>query len=64
MLIGLYTKEGDLELGGSAQGLMSLAERLIRKGETKFDLALATSGVDPTPYDGILSRLSVKIGGE
>jgi len=62
MLIGLYTNDGDLELGRSAQGLMSLAERLIRNRETHFDLALSTSGVDPTPYDGVLSRLSVKIG--
>src|SRR5215211_2908027 len=31
---------------------------------TQFDLALSTSGVDPTPYDGVLTRLSVKIGGE
>src|SRR5215217_7189566 len=64
MLIGLYTKDGDLELGGSAQGLLSLAERLIRNRETQFDLALSTSGVDPTPYDGVLSRLSVKIRSE
>src|SRR5215203_3745511 len=64
MLRGLYTRDGDLELGGSTQGLLSLAERLMRKGETQFDLALSTSGVDPTPYDGVLSRISVKIGGE
>jgi hypothetical protein len=64
MLIGLYTKEGDLELGGNTQGLLGLAQRLMRKGETQFDLPLSTSGADPTPYDGVLSRISVKIGGE
>ena len=62
MLRGLYTKEGDLELGGCTHELLSLAEHLMRKGEIQFDLALSTSGVDPTPYDGVLSRLSVKIG--
>jgi hypothetical protein len=61
MLIGLYTKDGDLELGGNTQGLLSLAKRLMRQSETQFDILLSTSGVDPTPYDGVLTRLSVKI---
>jgi len=64
MLRGLYTRGGDLEFGGSAQGLLGLAKLLTRKGETQFDLALSTSGVDPTPYDGVLTLLSAKIGGE
>ncbi len=64
MLIGLYTKDGDLELGGSTQGLLSLAKRLMGTRETRFDIPLSTSGVDPTPYDGVLTRVSVKIGGE
>jgi len=64
MLIGLYTKDRDLELGGSTHDLLGLAERLMRKGETQFDIALSTSGIDPTPYDSVLSRISVKTGGE
>ncbi len=64
MLIGLYTKDGDLELAGSTQGLLSLAEHLVREGETHLEIPLSTSGVDPYPYDGVLTQLSVKIGGE
>jgi hypothetical protein len=64
MLIGLYTMDGDLELGGSPGGLSSMAKRLTRKSETQFNIPLSTSGVDPAPYDGVLTQLSVKIGGE
>jgi hypothetical protein len=64
MLVGLYTEESDLELRGSTQGLLSLAQRLTGKEETRFDLPLSTSGVDPAPYDGVLTRLRVKVRGE
>ena len=64
LLVGLCTMEGDLELGGSTQGLLGLAKCLTRKSETRFDLPLYTTGVNPAPHDDVLTRLSVEIGGE